>query len=89
VRMKLTAFFFRIDLSSAMETSLETVREKVLTVHVIEFQIYARDLFHLRYYAAYIGNSLPTFRYSLSVPYSSVKKSKKLKGTCSRHVSRA
>jgi len=34
----------------------------------------------LRYYAAYTGNSLPTFRKTLSVSSSSVKKSKKEPG---------
>jgi len=33
----------------------------------------------LGYYVAYIGNSLPKFRYNLSFPYSRVKKSKILR----------
>lgn len=43
MRMGLTAFTFRIDLSSTLEASLYTEREKVLTVHILEFQINARD----------------------------------------------
>jgi len=43
VRVELIALFFRIYLSYTLETSLYTEREKVLEVHVLEFQIHARD----------------------------------------------
>ena len=43
MRVELIAFVFRIDLSSTLEMSLCTGREQVLTVHVLEFHIHARD----------------------------------------------
>jgi hypothetical protein len=43
VHVELIAFIFRIDLSSALETPLYTEREEVPAVHVLEFQIHARD----------------------------------------------
>ena len=43
MRVDLTAFIFRIDLSTTLEASICTEKEKVLTVHILEFQIHARD----------------------------------------------
>jgi len=43
VRGELVAFILRIELSSTVETPLYTEREEVPTVHVLEFQINARD----------------------------------------------
>lgn len=54
--------------------------EQYINFNVLEISCFRRDEIEvfdpLKFYPALVNNFLPTFRYSLSIPYSGVKRAK-------------